>query len=53
MIPAKFYLPMSDAEQDALDSKYQKNKRSRSQKQKEAEERKLQSKAAKLSLIHI
>lgn len=38
LIPAQFYVPPNDQE---IDAKYQKNKRTKSQKQQEAEERKL------------
>lgn len=44
LIPAKFYVP---AEESEVESKFQKNKRTKSEKQKEAEERKLQTKKAK------
>ena len=38
LIPAKFYVPAEDTE---VESKFQKNKRTKSEKQREAEERKL------------
>ena len=44
LIPAKFYVPAEDTE---VESKFQKNKRTKSEKQREAEERKLQTKKAK------
>lgn len=48
LIPAKFYVPVEASE---VESKYLKNKRTKSEKQKEAEERKLNSKAAKRAKV--
>ncbi|WFD23065.1 hypothetical protein MEQU1_001749 [Malassezia equina] len=45
LIPAQFYVPPNDDQE--IDAKYQKNKRTKSQKQQEAEERKLRAKEAK------
>ncbi|WFD19449.1 hypothetical protein MCAP1_001679 [Malassezia caprae] len=45
LIPAKFYVPPNDDQE--IDAKYQKNKRTKSQKQQEAEMRKLRAKESK------
>ncbi|WFD41843.1 hypothetical protein MPSI1_000479 [Malassezia psittaci] len=50
LIPAKFYVPVDN---DQIDSKYQKNKRTKSQKQQEAEERKANSQAAKRAKVSL
>lgn len=50
MIPAKFYLP-AEIDEEAMNTKYQKNKRTKSQKQKEAEERKEMRSTAKRAKV--
>lgn len=49
LIPAQFYVPPNDDQE--IDAKYQKNKRTKSQKQQEAEERKLRAKEAKRAKV--